>query len=187
MKSILTSTYTIYFILVLVLLAGIYVYYSRNEIKMYEGLTQTSSASATTTNNKLISSSIADATQQTALGNIQSLITQCESLIYNVNEKLPMTISDIIPGTIVTDSTLSNAKFIIDISNNSVPNPFDSSKTMKVGKWIINAILPTGQPGPVGPVGPEGPPGDMGEPGDVGGIGPRGPWGTPEPGFNAPV
>jgi hypothetical protein len=174
MNSIYTYIFVICIIMSIVM--GLqYIFYSNKLV--YEGLT--SSNASITTNNKLLSSQIGEATQISALDNVQSLINQCENLIYTVNEKLPMTVSDIVPGTIVSDTTLSNAKFIVDMSYNYIPNPFDSSKQMKVGKWIINAILPAGQPGPVGQVGPDGPAGERGDPGDSGIQGQRGPWATP--------
>ena len=109
---------------------------------------------------------------------IQQKFITIQTLIDDINSKLPQDITYINVGSI-NHTTFENAlarNSSINIVNTPITDPI-TSKT--VAKWTINATLPLGPPGERGLDGPQGPNGKQGSTGAAGGQGPRGPYGQP--------
>jgi len=150
-----------------------------------EGAT-TNNSSSDIIKNKELTNEIGKQTNNTALNQIQSKINQCKLLITSINEKLPMSISDIIPGSVTSSVNASDVGFTVTNKPRTTTNPFDSSAPMQVGQWTIDVVLPRGQRGETGPPGDQGAPGPQGDVGDTGPVGDRGQWGQ-QPSFNTPI
>lgn len=109
---------------------------------------------------------------------IQQKFATIQTLIDDINSKLPQDITYINTGSInhtsFENAVAGNAS--ISIVNSPITDPI-TSKT--VANWTINASLPLGPPGDRGLDGPQGPNGKQGQPGAKGEDGPRGPYGEP--------
>jgi hypothetical protein len=109
---------------------------------------------------------------------IQQKFITIQSLIDDINSKLPQDITYINVGSInhtsFDNAVAGNAS--ISIVNNPTTDPITSKM---VANWTINASLPLGPPGDRGLDGPQGPNGKQGQPGAKGEEGPRGPYGEP--------
>lgn len=185
------TMYIIYGLIIVLLISTLSYYYMHTTNIVKEGATSnTNSTVSSTTNditkNKTLTNEIGRQTNLTALSQIQSKINVCKTLITQINEKLPMSISDIIPGSVTSSVNTSDVGFTITNNPRLTTNPFDSSTTMQVGQWTIDVVLPRGQRGDTGPAGDLGAPGPQGDKGDTGPVGERGPWGEP-PSFNSQI
>jgi len=119
------------------------------------------------------SGGLVDTTNQSMIDYIETKVKNIETLIKEINKRLPKTISDISAGSFTTSTNPD------DVQINIVNYPYLDPCGNEIGRWVISGILPQAPNGRPGPQGPKGPQGDQGPRGDPGPRGDRGPWGGP--------
>jgi len=129
--------------------------------------------------NKEQSSNVYNSAIQSSIQNINGDIQYIQSLIDQINSKIPRTINDIVAGNISQTDDPKKAYITIRNEPYNIVDPFNPDRpSITTGKWIIDAVLPLGKKGDPGVQGPPGDPGPKGEPGAPGGRGRRGDWGS---------
>ena len=147
-----------------------------------------------TANNKTISVGIANLTQQQLLSEVNTSMNNIQYKIDIINSMIPHSISDIVVNSINQSNyvppsiTITNQPYPIKSDSNplsiatygkGISSPGTSSgQITQNGKWLLDIILPLGQPGAPGQDGAPGPIGPTGQVGDNGPPGTRGPWST---------
>ena len=115
----------------------------------------------------------------TSIQNINDEIGYVQSLIDQINSKLPRSIDDIVAGNISQSDNPKQCSINIRNQPYKIIDPINPNRgTINTGKWVIDAILPRGQKGEPGIQGPPGDKGDKGIPGEAGSSGRRGNWGS---------
>ena len=153
-----------------------------------------------TQNNKTTSVGIANTTQQQLLSQVSTAMNNIQYKIDLINSMIPHSISDIVVNSINQSNNIPpsinivNQPYYVNASANANANPLSItgysstpsaspgtsalSQGPMYGKWLLDIILPLGQPGAPGQDGIPGPKGPIGPDGDIGPQGMRGPWST---------
>ena len=111
-----------------------------------------------------------------SLENIDSQITDCQTLINEINSVIPRKIQDIRMGTVSQTDNLEEVNVLITTETQMALDPI-TNENGPSSIWTINAVLPRGKQGPQGIQGEKGETGDVGETGEQGQQGQQGPWG----------
>jgi hypothetical protein len=205
--------------IVLFLVLLIVVVYSFSNI--YEGVSNIDPSSSPskeqcgefTTANRELTHTLTNTTIDKSLASIMTEISDCETLVQEINKMLPMNINNIQVGSItqseegneepyfkivVTPPPVTNSPSVSTPKNSSNSPSGNQSMLQQMmttleddfsgfpqgATWTIHANLPAGLEGTTGPQGPDG---KNGLPGAIGPQGPAGPRGKPgKYSFNEP-
>jgi len=126
--------------------------------------------------NKETTSNINTITSDRNLENVDAQISDCQSLIDEINSIIPRKIQDIHMGTVSQTDNLDDVKIEIGTNTEMSLDPITNNNAPS-SIWTINATLPRGKQGPPGIQGEKGETGDIGETGLTGSQGQQGPWG----------
>jgi hypothetical protein len=143
-----------------------------------------------TSDNKSKSVGITNMTQQQNLSQVSTAMANIQYKIDLINSMIPHSISDIVVNSINQSNNIpasiniTNQPYYVDTNSlsitgyNSTPSASSLEQGPMYGKWLLDIILPLGQPGAPGQDGAPGPKGPIGPEGDIGPQGMRGPWST---------